>query len=231
MSLPLVRCFSREEGQLYRASVRRLRSMSLSCSLALASGSTVYQPWPCWRWFSEPISRHKSIVAGISSQSPEIMTVHPVQVATQATKVRLPTGTAAVDLFWLPLGAGGHYVKFNGRVYERFHAFFERRQARDLYHSALQVTVPESRFVIENAWPIPKATGVSRGVTVEGPVGSPYLGRFRTLRYEVRVWREGIIADVDEAVASPQRLSNDEAQARRVLEQASHVPAFVWGRD
>ena len=23
-----------------------------------------------------------------------------------------------VDLFWLPLGAGGHCVRFNGRVYE-----------------------------------------------------------------------------------------------------------------
>ena len=28
-----------------------------------------------------------------------------------------PAGPA-VDLYWLPLGAGGHFVRFNGRVYE-----------------------------------------------------------------------------------------------------------------
>jgi hypothetical protein len=25
---------------------------------------------------------------------------------------------AAVDLYWLPLGAGGHFVRLNGRIYE-----------------------------------------------------------------------------------------------------------------
>lgn len=25
---------------------------------------------------------------------------------------------SAVDLYWLPLGAGGHFVKLNGRAYE-----------------------------------------------------------------------------------------------------------------
>jgi hypothetical protein len=122
-------------------------------------------------------------------------------------------------------------VRFNGRVYERLHALLDHRRPLDLYHSALVVTVPEGRFVIENSWPIPKASGVTRGVTVEGPVGSRHLRRFRALRYEVRVWGEGTIADVDEAVASPQLLSNDEAQARRVLEMAARVPACVWGRD
>jgi hypothetical protein len=144
---------------------------------------------------------------------------------------QLLTRNVGVDLYWLPLGAGGHFVRFNGRVYERLHALLDHRRPLDLYHSALQVTVPDGRFVIENSWPIPKATGVSRGVTVEGPVGSRHLGRFRALRYEVRVWREGTIADVDEAVASPQHISDDEVQARRVLEMAAHVPAFVWGRD
>ncbi len=122
-------------------------------------------------------------------------------------------------------------MRFNGRVYERLHALLDHRRPLDLYHSALVVTVPEGRFVIENSWPIPKASGVTRGVTVEGPVGSRHLRRFRALRYEVGVWGEGTIADVDEAVASPQLLSNDEAQARRVLEMAARVPACVWGRD
>jgi hypothetical protein len=122
-------------------------------------------------------------------------------------------------------------VRFNGRVYERLHAFVNHRPPLDLYHSALEVTVPEGRFVIENSWPIPKATGVSRGVTIEGPVGSRQLGRFQVFRYEVRRWYDGTIADADEAVESPRRLSEDEGQARRVLAMTAHVPAFVWGRD
>ncbi len=51
--------------------------------------------------------------------------------------------TAAVDLYWLPLGAGGHFVRLNGRVYEGLAARVARRPPCDLYHSALQVEVPE----------------------------------------------------------------------------------------
>jgi hypothetical protein len=50
-------------------------------------------------------------------------------------------------------------------------------------------------------------------------------------RYEVRRWRDGVIPDVAAAVASPQRLSVDEKQARRVLDLVPFVPAPVWGRD
>jgi len=141
---------------------------------------------------------------------------------------RNPTG---IDLYWLPLGAGGHFVRLNGRIYELFHSLFERRRPYDLYHSALEVTVPEGRFVIENAWPIPDADGAARGVTIEGPVASRRLGRFRVFRYEVRRWHEGTIPDIAEAVASPVNLSNDESAARRVLALASEVPLMVWGRD
>jgi hypothetical protein len=91
------------------------------------------------------------------------------------------------------------------------HAVLERRPALSLYYSALDVMVAEGRFVVENSWPIPDLNATARGVTVEGPVGSRHLGRLRILRYEVRRWREGIIPDADEAVDSPQRLSNDEA--------------------
>ena len=34
---------------------------------------------------------------------------------------------AAMDLYWLPLGAGGHSVRWNGRVYEAVSALLERR--------------------------------------------------------------------------------------------------------
>jgi len=35
----------------------------------------------------------------------------------------------------------------------------KHRRPLDLYHCALEVRVPEGRFVIENAWPIPDAGG------------------------------------------------------------------------
>ena len=138
---------------------------------------------------------------------------------------------ASIDLYWLPLGAGGHFVRFNGHVYEAIHARLERRRPLDLYHSALEVRVPEGRFVVENSWPIPDTNGTARGVAVEGPVGNRRLGRFRVFRYEIRCWRDGFIADAGEAIASPQRLSNDPVRARRLLDLVANVPALVWGRD
>ena len=135
-----------------------------------------------------------------------------------------------VDLYWLPLGAGGHFVRFNGRVYERILAHREHRQCCDLYHTALVVTVSEGRFVIENAWPIPDGHPETRGVTIQGPVWSPALGRLRVFRYEVRRWLNGTIADLEYAVASPQAVSDDEEQARLVLELTERVPVHVWGR-
>ncbi len=135
-----------------------------------------------------------------------------------------------VDLFWLPLGAGGHSVRLNGRVYEAIVARWERRPRCDLYHSALVVTVPEGSFVIEMA-PVPDGDGAGRGVVAEGPVGSRLARRLRLFRYEVRCWRDGVIPDVAEAVASPCRLTTDVGAARRFLDLAPQVPMPVWGRD
>jgi hypothetical protein len=140
-------------------------------------------------------------------------------------------GEASIDLYWLPLGAGGWFVKLNGRIYEAIKALMERRPRFDLYHTALVVRVPEGRFVIENSWPIPTADGTARGVLVEGPVFSRRIARFRTFRYEVRRWHDGVIADVDEAVASPQTLSNDLLLARRLFDLVGCLPSPVWGRD
>lgn len=134
-----------------------------------------------------------------------------------------------VDLYWLPLGAGGQSVRLNGRVFEAVAAWLDRRDRRDLYHSALQVYVPEGRFVIEQApaWD----AGAERGVVAQGSVGARTAGRFRLFRYEVRCWRDGVIPDVAEAVESPRRLSDDPDCARRLLELVPEVPTPVWGRD
>ena len=135
----------------------------------------------------------------------------------------------AIDLYWLPLGAGGHSVRLNGLVFEAIAARLQHRDRADLYHTALEVHVPEGRFVVEQApaW----GTSGERGVVAEGPVGIRVAGRFRLFRYEVRRWRDGVIPDAAEAVHSPQRLSDDATQARRLLELVPGIPTPVWGRD
>jgi hypothetical protein len=85
--------------------------------------------------------------------------------------------------------------------------------------------------VIEMAWPIPAGDGALRGVVVEGAVGSRWTRSLRPLRYEIRRWRDGVIPDIDEAVNSPQRLTDDPLRAQRVLDLVSAVPTPVWGRD
>jgi hypothetical protein len=45
--------------------------------------------------------------------------------------------TAAVDLYWIPLGAGGHSVCLNGRVLEAIEAARQYRARCDLDHAAL----------------------------------------------------------------------------------------------
>jgi hypothetical protein len=141
-----------------------------------------------------------------------------------------PDLQAGIELYWLPLGAGGHSVRLNGRVYEAVAARLRRRPTSDLYHSGLVVHVPEGRFVIEQA-PVRDSNGAERGVVAEGAVGARWAGRFRIFRYEVRRWRNGVIPDVAEAVESPQRLSDDLLQARRLLDLVPSVPTPVWGRD
>jgi hypothetical protein len=138
-------------------------------------------------------------------------------------------GSSTIDLYWLPLGAGGHWIRLNGRIFEWFAARLERRERCDLYHSALEVQVPEGRFVIEQA-PAWGEKG-ERGVVAQGAVGTRVAGRLRLFRYEIRCWRDGIIPDLAEAVDSPQRLSDDADRARRLLELVPQAPTPTWGRD
>jgi hypothetical protein len=137
---------------------------------------------------------------------------------------------AGVDLYWLPLGAGGHSVRWNGRVYEAAVAGMQRRGRCDLYHSALELHLPAGRFVVEMT-PIPDRRGHERGVVAEGPVGSRLTRRFRLFRYEIRRWRDGAIPDVDEAVDSPRRLTGDPSTVQQLFDLVPTVPTPVWGRD
>jgi hypothetical protein len=138
--------------------------------------------------------------------------------------------TTAVDLYWIPLGAGGHSVRFNGRVFEAIQAARQHRQRCDLYHAALVVELNGDRYTIELA-PSPDADEASRGVVATGAVGSRYVGWLRLFRYEVRCWRGGSIPDLGDAVGGPRRLTSDPRVARRMLDLAPAVPRPVWGRD
>ena len=121
-------------------------------------------------------------------------------------------------------------MPLNGRVFEAVAARLGHRRPCDLYHSALEVRVPEGRFVVEMA-PIPDGSGARRGVVSEGGFGARLAGRFRIFRYEVRRWRGGSIPDVQEAAESPRRLTNDPDLARHVLDLVPRAPTPVWGRD
>lgn len=135
-----------------------------------------------------------------------------------------------VDLYWIPLGAGQRVVRLSGRVYDAVLAFVQRRQRRDLYHSALVVDAPEGRYCIEMT-PVPRGDQGDRGVVGGGAVGSRLLQRLRVFRYEIRRWRGGVIPDLAYAVRSPVRLSDDPDVARCVLALLEEVPTPVWGRD
>jgi hypothetical protein len=137
---------------------------------------------------------------------------------------------SGVDLYWLPLGAGGRFVRSNGRLYEALTARLEHRDRDDLYHSALEVHVAGERYVIEQA-PVWNMSQSDRGVVGEGPVGAPWLGRFRLFRYEIRCWRDGVIPDCDEAVDSPRRVSAGPEPAQRLLDLVPGFPTATWGRD
>jgi hypothetical protein len=137
---------------------------------------------------------------------------------------------AAVDLLWIPLGAGTSVVRASGAVIDAVSAVVQRRSRSTFFHAALEVQAPEGRYVIEQT-PVPDANGKLRGVVGEGAVAWRPLGELRVFRYEIRRWLGGVIPDADDAVGEPVRLSDDLDVVRRVLESVSHVPTPVWGRD
>ena len=137
---------------------------------------------------------------------------------------------AGIELFWLPLGAGGHVVRWNGRVYERWVARREHRAPADLYHCGLMLSLDGVGYAVEMG-PVWNVSDVDRGVVAEGPVGSRWLGRFRAFRYEMRCWPGGRIPDLAEAVASPVRTTSDPERVAAVLAVLRDIPVLTWGRD
>lgn len=137
---------------------------------------------------------------------------------------------ASVNLYWLPLGAGGHCVRLNGRIFEAVSARAQHRRPCDLYHSALEVTLGADKYVIEMA-PVWNERAKERGSVAEGSVGLRGAGRLPLFRYEIRCWNGGRIPDIAEAVDSPLCLSRQPETAVQIIELAPRVPTPVWGRD
>lgn len=134
---------------------------------------------------------------------------------------------SSVQLWWIPLGAGGWFVRRNGALYERACALVERRPPQPLFHSALTVSVDGEQFAIELC---PEAPG-EHGRVAGGAVGSPLLAPMRVFRYEARCWRGGEIPDLEYAVGGPIELGGGDAVARELVADVAHVPTPTWGRD
>ena len=137
---------------------------------------------------------------------------------------------SCIDLYWLPLGAGGRSVRWNGRIFEELVALYERRSPLDLYHSALKVRVSDATYVIEMG-PEWSGSPTNRGAVCGGPVGARWLGLSRLFRYEVRCARDGVIPDIAEAVGGAQRVSTGTDPAQRLVDLVSEFPTATWGRD
>lgn len=138
------------------------------------------------------------------------------------------SGTRA-DLWWLPVGAGGHVVIHTSRWWEWLRARREHRSPARLFHAALEIT-GEGRQVIEMApaWGQPRG---ERGVVATGPVGLAGLGALGCFRYEVRCWQDGCLPDREWAVGGPVPLPLAGAELADLVARVPTVPRLVWGRD
>ena len=137
---------------------------------------------------------------------------------------------ATVVIYWIPLGAGASVVRTSGKLFEAVSAILHGRGRAALYHSALEVSLPEGRVVIEMA-PVADAHGERRGAVGAGPVGARWAGWLRVFRYEIRCWSNGVLPDAAAAVGGPVKLAEDAEIARRLVELVPTVPTPTWGRD
>lgn len=135
-----------------------------------------------------------------------------------------------IDLWWIPVGAGGHVVIHTSRWWESLRALRARRRARPLFHAALDVFDGANQYVIEMTPAWGHSSG-PRGVVAHGPVGTRCFGASRFFRYEIRCWEGGVIPDRAWAVGPPTCFPLSRADARALLEHVASAPALPWGRD
>jgi hypothetical protein len=137
---------------------------------------------------------------------------------------------ASVRLYWVPVGAGQHVVRRSTRLFEVYDARRHHRPQQTLYHAVLEVHLDLERWTVEMApaWGGPPG---DHGVAGTGAVAWRRLAASRLFRYEVRVWQDGTVPDLDFAVGEPVHLATDPTRARRLLAAGAQVPHLTWGRD
>ncbi|MBO0595821.1 hypothetical protein I2485_13105 [Nesterenkonia sp. E16_7] len=152
----------------------------------------------------------------------------PVLVPDHAVRAAM-TGHH-LDLWWIPVGAGGHVVVHTSRWWESLRALRARRRPRPLFHAALEVTNGPAEYVVEmtRAWGQPLGP---RGVVAQGPVGFTWSGASPFLRYEIRCWRDGIIPDREWAVGPPHRFPLAAEDVGALIGRIPEAPQLTWGRD
>jgi len=101
-----------------------------------------------------------------------------VEPVADLPRIGATPGPIGVDLLWIPLGAGAHVVRVSGKVFEACSALVQRRPPCALYHSALEVTLPAGRYVVEP-------------VREEAPVLTPEEG----IEVSLNSYRQGRVVD------------------------------------
>ena len=172
--------------------------------------------------------RDQAIMAGVLPGSRIMAMCESLPAVPTGGSGSAPSGVA--DLWWIPVGAGGHFVVHTSRLWERIRAIRQGRMPRRLFHAALEIHVPDSHLLVEMA-PAWGAGSGSRGVVMTGPVGLRILGKSRLFRYEVRCWEDGILPDRAYAPEPPKRVPFPLESIVEIREQLRLVPIHVWGRD
>ena len=134
----------------------------------------------------------------------------------------MSAGHAGVDLYWLPLGAGGQSVRLNGRIFEAVAARLGAGALRPLPLGARGARAGGA--VRDRAGADPRRDGAERGVVAEGAVGTRWAGRLRLFRYEVRLLARRRDPRRRRGGREPAPLSDDPDCARRLLELVPQVP-------
>jgi hypothetical protein len=134
-----------------------------------------------------------------------------------------------LQLWWLPVGAGGHVVIHTSRWWELVQARRHHRRPQPLFHSALIVDAGNVEHVIEMA-PAWGRNDPARRVVATGPVGLRQLGRFPLFRYEVRCWPNGILPDRRYAAGRPVEFELAPGAASALIDRVAAVPRYVWGQ-
>ena len=137
-----------------------------------------------------------------------------------------------MDLYWLPLGAGGHSVRWNGRAFEAVAARLKHRSAARPLSLRARSAAARSGAICDRAGSDPgrarqgAGAWLQRGLLVRAGRGARGSSATRCDDGET-----ASIPDVADAVESPLRLTDDPRIAQRLWDCVPDLPTPVWGRD